>query len=58
MFDKKESLVVNATYILIILLVIGSMISDFHVIDILYIISVIVPIIVYKFRKSDDDYTK
>ena len=58
MFDKKENRVVLATYGLIIFCIIGSMICDFQMIDLIYIIGVAVFIIQYKLTKSDDNYTK
>lgn len=58
MFDKKENRVVLATYGLIIFCIIGSMICDFQMIDLIYIIGVVVFIIQYKLTKSDDNYTK
>ena len=58
MLDKKENRVVLATYGLIIFCIIRSMICDFQMIDLIYIIGVVVFIIQYKLTKSDDNYTK
>ena len=58
MFDKKENRVVLATFGLIIFCIIGSMICNFQLIDLIYIVSVAIYIIQYKLHKSDDNYTK
>ena len=58
MLDKKENLVVLATFGLIIFCIIGSMIINFQMIDILYLAGIVIYIIYYKLQKSNDDYTK
>ena len=58
MLDKKENRVVLATYGLIILCIIGSMITNFQMIDLLYIVGIAIYTIYYKVIKSDHNYTK
>lgn len=58
MLDKTENLVVLATFGLIIFCIMGSMICNFQMIDLLYIMGIIVYVIRYKVQKSDDNYTK
>lgn len=54
MSDTKANKFVIATYGLIILLIIGNLISDFKVLDVVYIMAFIIYFIRYKLQKNDD----
>ncbi len=52
MSNKKQNIIVYATLGLFLIFVLGSMISDFKLYDILYIVGIIVYILKYKLQKS------
>lgn len=56
--ESRDSKCVVATLILFVLLIVGSMILDFKIIDFLYLLLlVVVAIRYYRIRKKSKDYT-